>query len=133
MPLKRLNKYASFYRIAHRRRVQLFNWKWRVIVALFAIAAMAVIYEYLQYRYPIFFPDVIRGIQVKLSERIFEWFSIGILFGATAMALLYEGEFVLSIRRLTKEFEATALAMVGIAKTKPKSQKAGKKEKPKKR
>ncbi|MDP2717746.1 MAG: hypothetical protein Q8P02_03305 [Candidatus Micrarchaeota archaeon] len=115
MPLKRLNRYTAFYRIAHRRRVQLFNWKWRVIVALLAVAAMTVIYEYLQYRYPIYFPDVLRGIEVKLSERIFEWFGIGVLFGATAMSLLYEGEFILSIRRTTKEFEESVRAMVGMA------------------
>ncbi|MBI4361080.1 hypothetical protein HY572_04900 [Candidatus Micrarchaeota archaeon] len=123
MPLKRLKKYASFYKIAHHQRVQLFNLKWRLLVILVVAAAMFLVYEYLQWRYPVTFFDELRGKPVILSDRIFEWFGIGVAFGVIALAGLYEGEFMLGVRRLAKHFEQQAAALLGMHQKKTKTRK----------
>lgn len=126
MPFKRLKKYASFYKIAHHQRVRLFNLKWRVLVILVVALAMVLIYEYLQWRYPVTFFDELRQKPVILSDRIFEWFGIGVAFGVIALAGLYEGEFMLGVRRLTKDFEHQAAELLGMHPKKMKQSKAQK-------
>ncbi|MBI5226264.1 hypothetical protein HY994_03420 [Candidatus Micrarchaeota archaeon] len=114
--LKRLKKYASFYRIAHHKRVQLYHWKWRLFFILLVAAAMILVYEYLQGRYPYGVFDPIKGVKFMLSERIFEWFSIGVMFGVVALAAMYEGEFMFSVRRLVKHFEMQTLQLLHPSK-----------------
>lgn len=133
MPLKRLKKYASFYKIAHHQRVQLFNLKWRLFVILVVAVAMFGVYEYLQWRYPITFFDELRQTPVILSDRVFEWFGIGVAFGVIALAALYEGEFMLSVRKLTKHFEQQAAQLLGMHQKKQRNPKQSAKKKSKKR
>lgn len=102
---KRLKKYASFYKIAHNQRVKLYHLKWRLFFILLTASAMILIYEYLQGRYPYGVYDAIKGTKFLLSDRIFEWFSIGVIFGIVALSVMYEGEFILRIRGLVKHFE----------------------------
>jgi len=114
--MQRLRKYTSFYKIAHNQRVKLYHLKWRLFMMLLVAAAMILIYEYLQGRYPYGVYDAIKETKFLLSERIFEWFAIGVIFGVVALAVMYEGEFILSIRRLVKHFEQQTLSILHQAR-----------------
>ena len=114
--IHRLKKYASFYKIAHNQRVKLYHLKWRLFFILLTASAMVLVYEYLQGRYPYGVYDAIKGVKFMLADRIFEWFSIGVIFGVIALSMLYEGEFILSIRGLVKHFEQQTLQLLHLAK-----------------
>lgn len=103
--IRRLKKYASFYKIAHNERVKLYHLKWRLFVILLTASLMILIYEYLQGRYPYGVFDAIKGTKFLLADRVFEWFAIGVIFGVVALSAMYEGEFILGVRRLVKHFE----------------------------
>ncbi len=113
---RRLKKYTSFYKIAHNQRVQLYHLKWRIFMMLLTAAAMILIYEYLQGRYPYGVYDAIKGTKFLLADRVFEWFAIGVIFGVVTLAALYEGEFILSVRRLVKHFEQQTLSLLHQAR-----------------
>ena len=110
--LKRLKKYASFYRIAHHKRVQMFHLTWRIFFILLVAAVMIMVNEYLQARSPYGVYDAIKGVKFLLADRIFEWFSIGVMFGVLALGAMNEGEFILSVRRLLKHFEMQTLHLL---------------------
>ncbi len=114
--MDRVKKYASFYSIAHHRRVQLYHWKWRLFFILLTASVMVLIYEYLQGRYPYGVYDAIKGVKFLLSERIFEWFSIGVIFGVVSLAIMYEGEFIFGVRKLVHHFEGQTREWVRRAK-----------------
>ncbi len=118
MVLKRLKKYAAFYKIAHNKRVQMYNLKFRVVAVMLIASIMLLVNDYLQNRYPYGVFDAIKGVKFMLADRLFEWFAIGVIFGAIALGALYEGEFMLSIRKLVKHFERQTFGMLQAAKAK---------------
>ncbi|MBI2445609.1 hypothetical protein HYV43_04440 [Candidatus Micrarchaeota archaeon] len=119
--IRRLKKYTSFYKIAHNQRVKLYHLKWRLFMMLLVAATMILIYEYLQGRYPYGVYDAIKGTKFLLADRVFEWFSIGVIFGVVALSVLYEGEFILSVRRLVKHFEQQTLSILHQARARKSS------------
>lgn len=123
--IRRLKKYASFYKIAHNERVKLYHLKWRLFVILLIASLMILIYEYLQGRYPYGVFDAIKGTKFLLADRVFEWFAIGVIFGVVALSAMYEGEFILGVRRLVKHFEHQTADLLHHARAR-RSEKSGK-------
>ncbi|HLD75516.1 MAG TPA: hypothetical protein VI874_00730 [Candidatus Norongarragalinales archaeon] len=103
--MKRLKKYADFYRIAHAERARLFNGKWRFLFVLFTSSALILVKEYLDGRYPYTVYDALKSAKFLLSDRMFEWFGLGILFGFIAVSLMHEGEFLLQLRKFVHGIE----------------------------
>ncbi len=100
-----MRKYLSFYHIAHGQRVKLYDLRWRVFFIFLTAIALILTKEYLDFRYPFGVYDPLRESTFVLSERVFEWFGYGILFGIIAVSLMHEGEFLLQLRRFVKGIE----------------------------
>lgn len=87
------------YRVAHKYREEWYNIKWRAIVILVSVAFILFVYQYLDLKYYFYVQDY----DFFLSERLFNWFMIGSLFGIIAVGMIFEGEFLLGLRNISKE------------------------------
>lgn len=107
---KRLGEILKYYSIAHVKRAEWYSWKWRLFCILLALFAIAFVNDYLQTKY---LGYEIRNLQegvfvtttLSLADKLFYWFMTGFLFGVIALAILYEGEFILGLRKIVREFE----------------------------
>ena len=104
MVLKHTKNLFNFYSFIHHKRKLWFSWKWRLFCVLLAIAIILIVQEYLESRYLIPTNDLL-GKTFLLSDRLFYWFMTGTLFGIITLAVLYEGEFILGLRRVVKHME----------------------------
>ncbi len=104
MVLKHTKNFFNFYSLVHHKRKLWFSWKWRVFCVLLAIAIILIVQEYLELRYLLPATDLL-GKTFLLSERLFYWFMTGTLFGIITLAVIYEGEFILGLRRVVKHME----------------------------
>ena len=66
--------------------------------------AIGIIFNYLTWKYPFYIPE----LGVFLGERLFYFFMLGVLFGIVALAAVFEGEFILGVRRVAGEIEGEA-------------------------
>src|SRR3989344_3410070 len=111
MVLKKLRVLRGYYVSAHKMRTDFFNWKWRLFIILIAALALLFINDYLQYKYTSAIvqeiqPDgTLAAADYALSGKLFNWFMTGVLFGIIALAALYEGEFILGLRKMAKSLE----------------------------
>ncbi|MFH1200051.1 MAG: hypothetical protein V1708_03215 [Candidatus Micrarchaeota archaeon] len=100
----RVRNFLKAYHAAHQTRASWYHLQWRITAALFSAAAVALIYNFLFWRYNIFIPEI-GGF---LGERYFSWFMIGAIFGIVCLSAVFEGEFILGVRRVAKEVEHEA-------------------------
>ena len=119
MVLKKLKTLKAYYIFAHRKRVDFYSWKWRLFIILFAALLALFINDYLQAKYASSVVFEIRedgslqAAEYALSDKLFNWFMTGILFGIIAHAVLNEGEFLLGLNRMIKTIEKSAGKEVG--------------------
>lgn len=107
---KKLKRLAGYYSAMHFQRVAWYSWKWRLIVVLLAAICISFVYDLLQTKY---FHVVVMGAQsFVLADKLFSWFMTGVLFGIIALAILYEGEVMLGLRRAIREIEGEVDATV---------------------
>ena len=117
MVLKKLKKFSGYYSIAHSQRVKMSSPKWRIILILIAVSIVLIANEYLQANYS----TVVyaNGKSRFLPETLFNWFMTGTAFGILILALMYEGEFILALRKTVNEIESNAKEKIAsITKTK---------------
>lgn len=115
---KRFKKFLHFYGVAHRSRSTWYNLKWRAIVILLVGILIIFVQDYLNAKYAL--PVLYNGRETLLSEKLFYWFMTGLFAGLISFALLFEGEFILGVRRLHKQMEE------GLTKLEGKEKKRGK-------
>ena len=99
-----VRNFLKAYHAAHQTRASWYHLQWRIFAALLAAAAIAVIYNYLTWKYPVFLVEY----GAFLGEKYFSWFMIGALFGIVSMAAVFEGEFILGVKRVAREVEDEA-------------------------
>ncbi|HLC48161.1 MAG TPA: hypothetical protein VJI13_03730 [Candidatus Norongarragalinales archaeon] len=87
------------YRVAHKYREEWYNIKWRTLVIISSMAFIVFVYRYLFDRYEWFIDD----FQFILADKLFYWFMIGALFGIIAIGMIFEGEFLLGLRNISRE------------------------------
>ena len=107
---KKLGTMRGYYISAHRRRMDFYSWKWRLLVILTAALLALFVNDYLQAKYAgaIVFtlnPDGsgLAPAGYAMADKLFYWFMTGVLFGIVALAVLNEGEFILGIRKMLKK------------------------------
>ncbi len=111
---KKLGVLKNYYMSAHGIRRDFFNWKWRLFVILLAALLVLFVNDYLQGKYAgtaviAISPDgTADAAPYTLPDKLFNWFMTGMLFGIVALAVLYEGEFILGLRRMVVHFEKQA-------------------------
>ncbi len=94
------------YRVAHKYREEWYNVKWRAVVVMLAIAFIIFIYWYLGINKDYYWlVEVPSGETFWLSEKIFNWFMIGALFGIISVGMIFEGEFFLGLRHIARELD----------------------------
>lgn len=91
------------YKVAHKYREEWYDIRWRAIIILASVGFIFFINYYLGSKY--FF--IIEEFQFVLSEKLFYWFMIGTLFGIISIGMIFEGEFLLGLRRISKELKGT--------------------------
>lgn len=122
MVRERLKKIAKYYRMTTPTRAAWHSTTWRIIVILLAVVLSLYVNDYLQGKYyqVIELPS---GIAI-LADKLFSWFMTGAVFGMLLVGLMYEGEFIIGLNKLTKNLEANAQAelnkMLGSKKKKKK-------------
>ncbi len=99
-----VGSFLKAYHAAHQTRASWYHLQWRIFAALLAAAAIAVIYNYLVWKYPVFLVEY-GGF---LGEKYFYWFMLGVIFGLVSLAAVFEGEFILGVKRVAKEVEQEA-------------------------
>ncbi len=125
MAFKKLGVLKNYYISAHGIRRDFYNWKWRLFVALLAALVILYINDYVQDKYAltaVYHVNPQGGLapaDYTLSGKIFNWFMTGMLFGIIALAVLYEGEFILGLRKMINHFEHDAGRAVGNAFSPP--------------
>lgn len=128
MVLKKLEKFSGYYVAAHGQRLKLTHLKWRTIWILMAVLAVLMVNDYLQFNYSVVVEA--NGKARYLPETLFNWFMTGVAFGIIALAVMYEGEFILSLRRLSREVEGKVKEKIAaLPKKQGKPSLAGKKKK----
>lgn len=114
MAFKKLGVLKNYYLSANGIRRNFYSWKWRLFVALLAALVILSVNEYLQTKYAATAVLQINAdgnageAPYTLPDKMFNWFMTGVLFGIVALAVLYEGEFILSLRRMIARFERNA-------------------------
>ena len=109
--IEKLKKYFRYYAATRTGAAEATSWKWRVIVILLAGIGASFVYDYLVGKYT-------RLVNVEgiapfiLSDRLFYWFMTGVLFGIITLAIMYEGEFFVVLRRAVKAAEKEANARI---------------------
>ncbi len=94
------------YRVAHKYREEWYNLKWRTLVILATVSFIIFVYKYLNDRYDWVidpFEFVANPIAFHLADKLFYWFMIGALFGIIAVGMIFEGEFLIGLRNISKE------------------------------
>ena len=100
-------KFENFwktYKHAHKNRMGWYHLKWRAFAILLTAALVTILYNFLIWRYP----DYLIEHGFTLGERFFYWFMAGFIAGAIALAGIFEGEFILGVRKVAKEIHEEA-------------------------
>ncbi|MFH1106948.1 MAG: hypothetical protein V1787_03555 [Candidatus Micrarchaeota archaeon] len=97
-------QFLKAYSAVHQTRASWYHLQWRVFAALLAAAAVALIHSHLVNNYA----TIVPGHLTLLGEQYFYWFMAGGLFGIVAVAAVFEGEFLLGVRRVAHEVEDEA-------------------------
>ena len=118
MVLKKIKKFSSYYLSAHSQRLKLTNPTWRLFFVLAVAAGVLLVNDYLQVNYAAVVEA--NGKLRYLPDALFNWFMTGLVAGILALALLYECEFILSLRSLVKGFEGEAKAKIASARKRKK-------------
>ena len=106
MVRERLKKLAKYYRMSTPTRAEWHSTTWRIIVILLAVVLCIYINDYLQGKY-------FQAIEIPtgmfiLADKLFSWFMTGAIFGMLLVGLMYEGEFIIGLNKLTRNLEADA-------------------------
>ncbi len=104
-----IRDFLKTYQVAHQTRASWYHLQWRLFAVLVSAAAIGVIYNYLFFKFPMFLPEY----GTFLGERYFYWFMLGTLFGIVSLAAVFEGEFILGVRKVTHEIESEARSELG--------------------
>lgn len=99
-----IRNFLKTYQAAHKTRAAWYHLQWRIFAVLVSAAAIFLVNNYLTWKFPLYIPE----LGAFLGERFFYWFMIGALFGIVMAAAVFEGEFILGVRRVAKELEAEA-------------------------
>lgn len=102
--LKKIKKFSGYYVTAHAKRLKLTHPKWRLFFVLFVAALLIVVNDYLVANYSAVVEA--NGKARFLPDTLFNWFMTGVVLGIICLALLYEGEFILSLMKMAVQMEA---------------------------
>jgi hypothetical protein len=100
---------TAYYMLAHKRRQEWANWKWRIFAILVVAAIMIYVNDYLQHNYYTtvsFLKPSGETAAFVLADKLFYWFATGVIIGLVAMALIYEGEFMLALLKFARGVES---------------------------
>jgi hypothetical protein len=107
--MAKIKMLTSFYLLAHKRRQEWANWKWRLFAILVTLIIMLYVNDYLQRNYYTAVSFVKPGggaAAFVLADKLFYWFATGVIIGLVAMALIYEGEFMLALLKFARGIES---------------------------
>ncbi len=104
---KNIEKFLKYYNIAHRNRLKWYDVKWRTFVVILFAFVSYFIYSFLQRHYNLIL--IVGKLKTTVADELFFWFMIGFLLGIVAFAFLFEGEYILSIMKITRIEEEKAL------------------------
>ena len=116
MVLKKIKKFSSYYLAAHSQRLKLTHPTWRLFFVLAVAVGVLFVNDYLQVNYAAVVEA--NGKLRYLPDALFNWFMTGLVLGILTLALLYEGEFILSLKHMVKDFEGEAGEKISKARKK---------------
>jgi hypothetical protein len=105
MAWKGLEQLYRYARAAEHRRRRFIDWRWRFLVFALVLVLFSYAYGYLRSVYFVVVEHVPGKVPFLLSERLLEWFAYGFFAGFLVFALLAEGEFLIGLRRVTRDLE----------------------------
>ena len=106
--MAKIKMLTAYYLLAHKRRQEWANWKWRIFATLLVLLVMFYVNDYLQNNYYTtvsFVKPSGETVAFVLADKLFYWFATGLLLGMIALAIVYEGEFVLGLLKLARGIE----------------------------
>lgn len=115
---KKVKRFFEYYNLASKSRSSWFNIKWRIFVVLLVAAFMLIIKDYLQARYMFYVvldpaTKVVATFQSGVAyAMMFYWFFVGIITGAFAAWLLFEGEYALGIYHTAVKMEHEIIGQI---------------------
>ena len=82
--------------------------KWRIFVILVSIILLLYVNDYLHDKYSTYAMTAGHPEPFLISEKLFYWFVTGFMFGIIVISVMFEGEFLLGLRKWIREIEAGA-------------------------
>ncbi len=113
---QRIHHFLAAYKQTHFNRAFWVNPKWRLFVVLAVMASMFLVQDYLTGKYLAEFKD--SPLAYLALDKAMYWFGVGIVVGAAAMFLMFEGEFAIGVWNQLKRAEQAAVhAFASLPKT----------------
>ncbi len=106
--MAKIKMLTAYYLLAHKRRQEWANWKWRIFAILLVLVVLFYVNDYLQNNYYAtvsFIKPNGETAAFVLADKLFYWFATGLLLGMISLAIIYEGEFVLALIKLARGIE----------------------------
>lgn len=104
---QRIHHFLAAYKQTHFNRAFWVSPKWRLFVVLGVMASMFLVQDYLQQKYLAEFAE--SPIAYIALDKVMYWFGVGIVVGAAAMFLMFEGEFAIGIWNQLRRAEHAAI------------------------
>ncbi len=107
----RTRKFLDYYRYASLNRRSWLSIKWRLFVVLLLMSFMLVVQEYLRFKYVAEIaasPESFLVAEFILSK-VFYWFFVGIMAGALAAWLIFEGEYAIGVYKMAQKMEHSVI------------------------
>ncbi len=111
--MQRFHNFLKAYKQTHFHRSFLVSPKWRLFVVLLVLATMLVVQEYLENKYLTEFEQ--SPLAYAVLDKALYWFAVGIVVGAAAIFLMFEGEFAIGVWKRMRSIEhVVAAEMTGM-------------------
>lgn len=116
----KMGQLGAYYSIANRKRAELTSAKWRITVIALVLIAILVVHTHLNNKYGADYVSTgiqtINGVAEETGyvvlEKVFYWFMAGFFVGALALAVMYEGDFIIGLWRLGRKLEQESLKKI---------------------
>jgi hypothetical protein len=104
---QRIHHFLAAYKQTHFNRAFWVSPKWRLFVVLLVIATMFLVQDYLTGKYLAEFKE--SPLAFEALDKVMYWFGVGIVVGAAALFLMFEGEFAIGMWNHLRRAEQAAL------------------------
>ncbi len=107
---ERIGNFLKSYKQTHFSRSFWVSPKWRLFIVLAVMATMLLTKDYLENKYLAEFDQ--NPLAYAVLDKSIYWFGVGIVVGAAAIFLMFEGEFAIGVWRHARRVEEEAVGEI---------------------